>query len=123
MRGLPLLEDAKSLITRERSSVIRASRDTEGVSGELVVVVLVMVAPLDETSDEDDVVVMTGGVTVTLPPPLLPPPEGCVTAMACWFSTVTVTFSEEPMFPAASYAFAMRVWVPFDAVPVFQLQV
>jgi hypothetical protein len=40
-----------------------------------------------------------------------------------WFPTVTVTFPEVPVFPAASEACAVRVWVPFDAVPVFQLQV
>ena len=37
--------------------------------------------------------------------------------------TVTEMGVEEPMFPAASYAFVVRVCDPLDAVVVFQLQV
>ncbi len=35
--------------------------------------------------------------------------------------TVTIIFDEVVVFPAASLATAVRVWVPFAAVVVFQV--
>lgn len=88
-----------------------------------IFVVIMIWAVVGVRFEIEMLVILNDGVETMFDPPPPPPPPletgGGVTA----FDTVTRTLADVPMFPAASYAFVARIWIPFERLLVLREKV